>query len=184
MLSSVSGRRCQARLPGGERCRNMAVNGRVEALCGWHANPENRGPSGNGVKHGFYVKGETDRLDWVGREPPVDVVRLGGLEAMPESDIKVREREMDLHPPEPKRVDADTAIAGLVHKMEIIDKLIFQASERGLDVVRLLELYTLASSRLARMLRDRQALESEDSDLERLIDAALEYAEGQGRMEE
>jgi hypothetical protein len=62
--------------------------------------------------------------------------------------------------------------------MEIIDKLIFQASRRGLDIVRLLELYTLASSRLARMLRDRQALDAEDTDLERLIDAALDYVEG------
>ena len=184
MRSRASGRRCQARLPNGERCRNMAVNGRVEALCVWHAHPESKGPPGNRVKHGFYVKGETDRLDWVGREPPVDVVRLGGLEAMSESEIKVRKREMDLHPPAPKEVDADTAIAGLVHKMEIIDKLIFEASARGLDVVRLLELYTLASSRLARMLRDRQALESEDSDLERLIDAALDYAERQGREAE
>jgi hypothetical protein len=34
------------------------------------------------------------------------------------------------------------------------------------------------------MLRDRQALESEDTDLERLIDAALDYAEAQGRAEE
>jgi hypothetical protein len=159
----------------------MAVNGRAEALCVWHAQPESKGPPGNSVKHGFYVKGETDRLDWVGREAPSDVVQLGGLRAMPPASIEVRERQMDLHPPEPKEVDADTAIAGLVHKMEIIDKLIFQASERGLDVVRLLEIYTMASSRLAKMLRDRQALEAEDSDLERLIDAALDYAEGQGR---
>ena len=103
---------------------------------------------------------------------------------MPPANIEVRERQMDLHPPEPKEVDADTAIAGLVHKMEIIDKLIFEASERGLDVVRLLEIYTMASSRLAKMLRDRQALEAEDSDLERLIDAALDYAEGRGREAE
>ena len=162
----------------------MAVNGRAEALCVWHAHPESKGPPGNCVKHGFYVKGETDRLDWVGREAPSDVVQLGGLRAMPPANIEVRERQMDLHPPEPKEVDADTAIAGLVHKMEIIDKLIFEASERGLDVVRLLEIYTLASSRLAKMLRDRQALEAEDSDLERLIDAALDYAEGRGREAE
>jgi hypothetical protein len=161
----------------------MAVNGSADLLCSWHADPENRGSSGNNVKHGFHARGSTDRLAWVGRESPAEVVRLGGLEAMPGSDIKVRQRGIDLHPPAPEKVDADIAIAGLVHKMEIIDKLLFQASQRGLDVVRLLELYTLASSRLAKMLRHRQALQSEDTDLEHLMEAALAYAERQEREE-
>jgi hypothetical protein len=98
------------------------MNGRAEALCIWHAEPEKRGVPANRVKHGFYAKGETERLAWVGREAPADFVQLGGLITMPESDIDVREREMDLHPLAPREVDADVAIAGLVHKMEIIDQ--------------------------------------------------------------
>ncbi len=179
MSKGISGRRCKARLPTGERCRKQAVNGRVEQLCIWHLRPESRGPAGNCFRHGFYAKGDMGRLAGVTRGSPVEFIRKGGLEVMSKSDIKVRAREMDLHPLCPGDVGADTAIACLVHKMEIMHELIFQASERGLDVVRLLDLYTLGSSRLSKMLRDRQALDSEDTDLDQLIDAALDYAEEQ-----
>jgi len=72
-----------------------------------------------------------------------------------EPDMQVCERETDLHPLVPRDVAAGTAIATLVHKMEFIDKLIFRASERDLDVARLLQPYTLSSSSLANELRDR-----------------------------
>ena len=177
MSKAIGGRRCKATLPTGERCRNQAVNGSVEQLCTWHLRPESRGPGGNNAVHGFFAKSDTKRLAGVTRKSPVEFIRQGGLDVKPKSEIQVREREMDLHPLLPGDVGADTAIAGLVHKMEIIDKLIFQARERGLDVVRLLELYTLSSSRLSKLLRDRQALDSEETDLDQLIDAALDYAE-------
>ena len=179
MSKAIGGRRCKATLPTGRRCRKQAVNGTVEQLCIWHLRPESRGPAGNNAVHGFFAKGNPKRLAGVTRMSPVEFIRQGGLEVKPKSDITVRERETDLHPPAPGDVGSDTAIAGLVHKMEIIDKLIFQASERGLDVVRLLDLYTLSSSRLSKLLRDRQALHSEDTDLDQLIDAALDYAEEQ-----
>ena len=173
----ISGRRCKARLPTGERCRKQAVNGAKEQLCTWHLRPESRGPGGNRFRHGFFAKGDMGRLAGVTRGSPVEFIRKGGLEVKPKSDIQVRERETDLHPLAPGDVGANTAIAGLVQKMEIMHELIFQASERGLDVVRLLDLYTLGSSRLSKLLRDRQALDSEETDLDQLIDAALDYAE-------
>jgi hypothetical protein len=179
MSRRISGRRCEARLPNGRRCRGAAMNGTAEALCAPHANLAPHPRRGGRAKHGFFATGGAKQLAWVGREAPADVVRMGGLEAMAEPDIKVRPREIDLHPLAPGEVDVDTAIAGLTHKMEIIDQLIFEARARDLDVVRLLELYTLATSRLARMVRDRLATTTGDTDLDRLIASALDYAQAQ-----
>jgi len=64
---------------------------------------------------------------------------------------------------DPTGVTIDEAIAGLVDKMTRLDEIIATA-KNGEYVIRLFELYTQASSRLSRMLRDRRALSGEAAD--------------------
>jgi hypothetical protein len=83
---------------------------------------------------------------------------------------------------DPAAVTIDEAIAGLVDKMARLDEMIAGlrategadgAQQDGELLLRLLDLYTKASSRLARLLRDRRALSGEAADG---ISAALAQA--------
>ena len=64
---------------------------------------------------------------------------------------------------DPESVTINDAIAGLVHKMRRIDDLI---TDQPLSptLVELFQIYTQASSRLSRLLRDRRALSGEAAD--------------------
>jgi hypothetical protein len=65
---------------------------------------------------------------------------------------------------DPSQVTIDDAIAGLVDKMTRLDEIIARTEGNGEYLVRLFELYTQASSRLSRLLRDRRALSGEAAD--------------------
>ena len=103
----------------------------------------------NALKHGFYSQAE------------------GSYSADP---IAYREPgKAAFYAQDPAEVTIDQAIAGLVDKMTRLDQIIAEAQANGArtgsgDLVRLFELYTQASSRLSRMLRDRRALSGEAAD--------------------
>ena len=65
---------------------------------------------------------------------------------------------------DPQAITIDDAIAGLVDKMRRLDTIIAETKGNGDYLVRLFELYTQASSRLSRMLRDRRALSGDAAD--------------------
>ncbi len=64
---------------------------------------------------------------------------------------------------DPSDVTVDEAIAGLVDKMSRLDELIDDQPLSPL-LVELFQIYTQASSRLSRLLRDRRALSGEAAD--------------------
>lgn len=79
--------------------------------------------------------------------------------------------EPDFYPRDPTEVTIDGAIAGLADKMRRLDAIIagydkVQGSDWPPDsvLIRLFGLYTLASSRLSRLLRDRRALSGQAAD--------------------
>jgi hypothetical protein len=175
-----SGRQCSAIRADGQRCRQKAVNGLEEPLCPVHASKPKGNPTGN-PQHGFYSRGDVPGLEYLRRVAPDDFVRSGGLAVAKGEPLGIREREMELHPLEPERTDIDVAIAALVHKMEILDALIFRSKEHGLDLVTLLSLYLTATTRLGNLIRQRQAMSSNESeDLMRLLEEANEMLEGVG----
>ena len=67
---------------------------------------------------------------------------------------------------DPEKVTINDAIADLTDKMRRLDRLIAQYEDSGSNGVlaRLFAIYTQASSRLSRMLRDRRALSGEAAD--------------------
>lgn len=64
---------------------------------------------------------------------------------------------------DPAAVSIDDAIAGLIDKLERVDALL-PGIEDPEHLIRLFELYTQASSRLGRLLRDRRALSGDAAD--------------------
>ena len=168
----------------GERCRRKAINGLEEPLCPVHASEQKDNTSGN-PRHGFYSQGEVPAFEYLRRVRPDDFVRGGGLVSTKEKSLDIREREMDLHPLEPERTDIDVAIAALVHKMEILDALIFQAKEHGLDITTLLSLYLIATTRLGNLIVERHEMSSnEGDDLMRLLEWANEMLDSGARAQE
>jgi hypothetical protein len=161
-MSERSGQQCVAINADGQRCRRKALNGLDAPLCGGHAPGHRRGSQGR-LQHGYYAKDKSP-LEYLRRVRPEDYVRGGGLALTEENPIGIREREMDLHPPQPEQADLDLAIAELLHKMEILDALIFRAKEHDLDIVRLLELYLPATTRLGKLIGERHALASNETD--------------------
>jgi hypothetical protein len=157
------------------------VNGSKEQLCAYHANERlPRSRSRRNLRHGFYTKDDRDELEYLRRVAPADFVRGRGLAAQ-KNPLGVREREIDLHPVDPDQSDVNVAIAGVLHKMEILDALIFRAKEHGLDITTLLGLYLRGSSRLGQLLRDRYEMSREDSDdLLRLLERANAELEAEG----
>jgi hypothetical protein len=98
-----------------------------------------------------------------------------------ENPLGIREREMDLHPVDPAQADVDVAIAGLLHKMEILDALIFRAKEHGLDITTLISLYLKATGRLGRLLMERHEMEIDrDDDLLLLLEMANAQLDAEG----
>jgi hypothetical protein len=167
------GRRCTAQRKDGSRCRQLAISGSPDQLCAYHAGaslPSDR--SRRNLQHGFHARDDGGRLEYLRRVSPAEFVRGRGL-ALQERPLGVREREIDLHPIDPEQSDANTAIAGLLHKMEILDALIFRAREHGLDITTLLALYLQASTRLGHLLRERYEMSSAaGDDLLRLLERA------------
>ncbi len=108
----------------GKPCTQRSINGLDEPLCATHAHPKK---GGRRPKHGFYSETNLDQLEYLRRVRPEDWVQGGGLAPAEERTLQIREREMDLHPPDPALADIDVAIAALLHKMEILDALIFRA---------------------------------------------------------
>ena len=176
-----SGRRCSAVRADGKRCRQKAINGLEVPLCPVHAF-EHKGNTGGSPRHGFYSKGEPSGFEYLRRVRPDDFVRGGGLASIEGAPLEIREREMDVYPLEPERTDIDVAIAALVHKMEILDALIFRAEEHGLDIVTLLGLYLAATTRLGHLIRERHEMSNrEGDDLLGLLERANELLErGEG----
>jgi len=168
------GRPCIALRKDGRPCRQMAVNGRKEQLCTYHAGARlPRASSRRNLQHGYYAQDDGGKLEYLRRMRPTQIVRGGGLAAGPGSPAGIREREMDLHPLDPDESDGNVAIAGLLHKMEMLDALIFRAEEHGLDITTLLDLYLQAASRLGRLIVERErASRYEVGDLLRLLEKA------------
>jgi hypothetical protein len=168
------GRQCTARRKDGERCRQLAVSGSPQQLCAYHAtgrlpHHESRG----NLQHGFYARDDQGKLEYLRRVSPAEFIRGRGLALQQDGPLEVREREMDLHPLDPGQTDTNVAIAGLLHKMEILDALIFRAKEHGLEITTLLALYLQASTRLGHLLRQRQEESLADGgDLLRLLERA------------
>jgi len=173
-ISQQSGRQCSAVLANGRRCRQKALNGLDKPLCSRHT--PGRKPHAHGyVRHGFYDKGQDPRLEYLRRVRPEDYIQAGGLALTKGTPISIRERELDLHPPQPEQMDVNVAIAALVHKMEILDALIFRAREHGLDIANLLSLYLVSTARLGTLIRERHAMSSnENDDLMALLQRANE----------
>ena len=73
-------------------------------------------------------------------------------------------RRQSFYGRDPAAVTVDDAIAGLVDKMQRLDELIAALPGDGESLIRLLEVYTQASSRLSRLLRDRRALSGDAAD--------------------
>lgn len=176
-----SGRQCSAVRADGKRCRQKAINGLEEPLCPVHVS-EQKGNTSGSPRHGFYSQGEASGFEYLRRVRPDDFVRSGGLVSAKEKPLEIREREMDLHPLEPERTDIDVAIAALVHKMEILDALIFRAKEHCLDITTLLSLYLAATTRLGNLIIGRHEMSSNESDdLLRLLQRANEMLDsGEG----
>lgn len=118
--------------------------------------------------------------EYLRRVQPEEYVERGGLALLEERPLGIRDRERDLHPPDPEEADVDLAIAALLHKMEILDALIFHAREHGLEITTLIGLYLRACSQLGGLIGDRHALESqENGDLMRLLERANAQLEGE-----
>jgi hypothetical protein len=168
-------RRCSALTATGQPCTQPAINGLDVPLCASHSRPHK---AGRRPKHGYYASTNLDQLEYLHRVRPEDWVQNGGLAPARGSALQIRERDRDLHPPDPGQADIDLAIAALLHKMEILDALIFRAKEHELDITLLLSLYLAATSRLGRMVieRDDRAA-GEHSDLLALLERANEELE-------
>ncbi len=157
---SRGGRRCVAMLADGTRCTKRAVNGSEAQLCRSHSGGKREGRKG-APRHGFYAGEGNEGFEYLMRVSPEEYVRQGGVGVGAGNSLGIRERAVDLHPLDPGDAAMDVAIAGLTHKMEILDALIFRAKEQELDVVQLLSLYVGASTRLGRLVRDREELAKE-----------------------
>ena len=172
-LAPNAGRQCTARRKDGSRCRGLAVSGNPSQLCAYHAGarpPSHR--SKRNLQHGYHARDDQGHFEYLRRVSPADFVRGRGL-ALQQSPLEVREREIDLHPVDPEESDVNVAIAGLLHKMEILDALIFRAKEHDLEITTLLALYLQASTRLGHLIRDRYEMSSaQDDDLLRLLERA------------
>jgi hypothetical protein len=137
-----------------------------------------RGAKGR-LRHGYYARGNLDHFEYLRRESPETVVRQGGLGIGRRNPPGIRHRDRDLHPVDPAMADVDLAIAGLLHKMEILDALIFRAGEHGLDITTLLALYLRGCSRLGRLIVERDELSgNENHDLLALLERANAELEG------
>jgi|GEM_PF-2500725 len=176
--SQRSGRKCSAVRSDGRPCTQRSINGLDEPLCATHAHPKK---GGRRPKHGFYSESNLDQLEYLRRVRVEDWVQGGGLAPAEERSLQIREREMDLHPPDPALADIDVAIAALLHKMEILDALIFRAKEHELDITVLLALYLRATTRLGHLIVEREAMaSSEHGDLLALLQRANEQLDGAG----
>ena len=138
--------RCSAKTASGHPCRAWAVHDTDPPLCSAHGGGKRPvgAPQGNrnAEKHGWYSQ----------QRPSPD--------ASPDSNPSA---SSGFYSSDPTDVTIDEAIAGLVDKMTRLDEIIVTA-KNGEYVIRLFELYTQASSRLSRMLRDRRALSGEAAD--------------------
>ncbi len=166
-------------LSNGTRCRQRALNGLIEPLCHVHARVK-KGTTKCSPRHGFYSQDSNlEHFEYLRRVRPEDWVQGGGLAPAKEGALQIREREMDLHPPDSKEADTDVAIAALLHKMEILDALIFRAEEHGLDITVLLSLYLQATSKLGRLVLERhEVAANEHGDLLALLERANEQLDG------
>jgi hypothetical protein len=167
-----TGRRCTAIRADGRRCRGKAMNDLAAPLCSFHA-PDQGCVTRGVLKHGFYAQQNLAHLEYLRRIRPESYVEGGGLALGEGRPVGIRQRRADLHPPQPEPATTGAAIAALLHKMEILDALIFRAEEHGLEVTKLLALYLQAISRLAGLVRDRDEMAGqEDGDLLCLLERA------------
>jgi hypothetical protein len=145
-------RPCTQKTVEGRACAGVAVRGTDPPRCMVHKSSEapRRRPR---IKHGFYARQSRVKAGVDAGE----FVRRGGLQAQAHNGC-------ERHPSDPRRVSTDTAIANLVDKMKVMDALIQKGEQGGPDLVRLLELYSVAASRLSRMVRDRHYIEGQQLD--------------------
>jgi hypothetical protein len=173
-----SGRPCTALRSDGSPCRHKAINGLPEQLCSVHAGLTGKRRQAR-YRHGFYAQEDAEQLEYLRRVRPEAFVRQGGLALEEGQPLGIRDRDRDLHPVDPAMADLDVAIAGLLHKMEILDALIFRAKEHGLEIMTLLALYLGASSKLGRLIVERDQLSNEENhDLLALLERANAELDG------
>jgi len=162
-LPPESGRPCTALRLDGSPCRHKAINGLREQVCSVHAGLTSHRSQAR-YRHGFYAQDDLEHFEYLRRVRPKAFVRQGGLATGKVRPLDIRDRDMDLHPVDPPMADADVAIAGLLHKMEILDALIFRAREHGLDITTLLGLYLRACGRLGRLIVERHEMSCQEND--------------------
>ena len=171
----LRGRRCSALRADGRPCTQRALNGSEPPLCTAHAQPQRKGRR---PKHGYYAEGSLEQLEYLLRVRPEDWVQGGGVGAARGQSLPIRERERDLHPTDDEEADLSLAIAALLHKMEILDALIFRAKEHDLDLTVLLSLYLAATDKLARRVIEREdRAAGQHGDLMALLEQANEELE-------
>ena len=162
----------------GTPCRHKAINGSPEQLCSVHAGLTRQRRQAR-YRHGFYAQESGDHFEYLRRVSPEAFVRQGGLTPEEARPLGIRDRDRDLHPVDPALADIDVAIAGLLHKMEILDALIFRAREHGLDITTLLALYLGACGKLGRLIIERDELAGQENhDLLALLERANAELEG------
>jgi hypothetical protein len=94
-----------------------------------------------------------------GRDPPRCAAHGGGRPAGNQNA-----RTHGFYAEDPAEITIDQAIAGLADKMNRLDQFIADLQGNGEYLIRLFALYTQASGRLARLLRDRRALSGQAAD--------------------
>jgi hypothetical protein len=131
-------RRCRAQTATGRPCNAWAVRGSDPPLCSAHS----RGREPASVQAG---------------KAPADT------EDLPTATARESE-EGGFYSTDPSEVSINDAIAGLVDKMLRLDDLIVAHEGPNGYLIELFTIYTQASSRLARLLRDRRALSGDAAD--------------------
>lgn len=166
--------RCGALTKAGRPCRAWPVRGSDPPRCSAHGGGKRPvgAPQGNrnAEKHGWY----SQQRPSPDPSPDSNPSASSGFYAATPDEVTIDNAIADggseqsagrsaFYPSDPSKVTIDGAIAGLVDKMARLDELIAH-TPNNLDILRLFELYTQASSRLARLLRERKILSGEADD--------------------
>lgn len=97
-----------------------------------------------------------------GTDPPRCAAHGGRPVGVPSGNQNARKHRF--YAADPAAVTIDDAIAGLIDKMARLDEMIANLEGNGDTLIRLFALYTQASSRLSRLLRDKRALSGRAAD--------------------
>ena len=195
-MSRSSKQRCTATTRSGRPCRGWAIQGTDPPRCAAHRSrrpPGDGGCTGSAERPPGSPKGEAHGVE--ARTGGSDVQRhgydtpAGGCDTRPDDrhDARsgaddTRRSGCDTHPP--TGVDIDTRIADLNRRIEqlsrYIDEVQIGPPPDGIDVdqyARLLSLHGQLTSRIGRLLRDKQTIAPEDDSwLQACFNDALDQA--------